>query len=121
MDDMYKAYFDSMPCYLSVQDRELKIVEANERFVKNFGDPTGHYTGAGPLESRNVGLRVMMFNNRNPRNRQRPPKGIWNRRKPKKEFGSWNAECGKQETAPAVVTLGRDYGSAGRAYACDLV
>ncbi|MBC8425725.1 PAS domain-containing sensor histidine kinase [bacterium] len=43
MEDMYKAYFDSMPCYLSVQDSELKIVEANERFVKNFGDPTGRY------------------------------------------------------------------------------
>jgi len=43
MEDMYKAYFDSMPCYLSVQDREFKIVEANERFVKNFGDPTGRY------------------------------------------------------------------------------
>ena len=43
MEDMYKAYFESMPCYLTVQDRELKIVEANERFVRNFGDPTGRY------------------------------------------------------------------------------
>ena len=41
--DTYKGYFDSMPCYLSVQDRDLKIIEANERFVKNFGDPTGRY------------------------------------------------------------------------------
>jgi PAS domain S-box-containing protein len=41
--ETYKEYFDSMPCYLSVQDRDLKIIEANERFVKNFGDPTGRY------------------------------------------------------------------------------
>ena len=43
MTDTYKGYFDCMPCYLSVQDRDLKIVEANERFIKNFGDPTGRY------------------------------------------------------------------------------
>jgi PAS domain S-box-containing protein len=41
--DTYKEYFDSMPCYLSVQDRDLKIIEANARFIKNFGDPTGRY------------------------------------------------------------------------------
>ena len=39
----YKDYFDSMPCYLSVQDRDLKIIDANDRFVKNFGDPSGRY------------------------------------------------------------------------------
>ena len=43
MTDTYKDYFDSMPCYLSVQDRDLKIIEANELFVKNFGDPSGRY------------------------------------------------------------------------------
>jgi PAS domain S-box-containing protein len=43
MTDTYKDYFDSMPCYLSVQDRDLKIIEANDRFVKNFGDPSGRY------------------------------------------------------------------------------
>jgi len=43
MTDTYKEYFDSMPCYLSVQDRDLKIIQANQRFVKNFGDPTGRY------------------------------------------------------------------------------
>ncbi|MCP4571223.1 MAG: PAS domain-containing sensor histidine kinase [bacterium] len=41
--DTYREYFDAMPCYLSVQDRDLKIIEANERFVKNFGDPSGRY------------------------------------------------------------------------------
>jgi PAS domain S-box-containing protein len=43
MEDTYKTYFDSMPCFLSVQDRNLRIIEANQRFVKNFGDPTGRY------------------------------------------------------------------------------
>jgi PAS domain S-box-containing protein len=43
METTYKTYFDAMPCYLTVQDRELRIVEANERFVRNFGDPTGRH------------------------------------------------------------------------------
>jgi PAS domain S-box-containing protein len=41
--DTYRGYFDSMPCYLSVQDRDLKIVDANERFTRNFGDFAGRY------------------------------------------------------------------------------
>jgi PAS domain S-box-containing protein len=43
MTDTYKDYFESMPCFLSVQDRELKIIAANERFVRNFGDPEDRY------------------------------------------------------------------------------
>ncbi|MFH1844365.1 MAG: PAS domain-containing sensor histidine kinase [bacterium] len=43
MDDLYKTYFDSMPCYLSIQDRNFKIIDANERFRKNFGDHEGRY------------------------------------------------------------------------------
>ena len=27
MTATYKGYFDAMPCYLSVQDRDLRIVE----------------------------------------------------------------------------------------------
>ncbi len=42
-EETYRGYFDAMPCYLSIQDRDLKIVDANERFVKNFGDPSGRY------------------------------------------------------------------------------
>ncbi len=41
--DIYHQYFDSMPCYLTVQDRDLKIIDANERFIKNFGDHEGRY------------------------------------------------------------------------------
>ncbi len=43
MDDTYKHYFHSMPCYLTVQDRDLKIIDANERFVRSFGDFVGRY------------------------------------------------------------------------------
>ena len=43
MDDVFQNYFDSMPCFLTVQERDLKIVHANSRFVKNFGDPDGRY------------------------------------------------------------------------------
>jgi len=41
--DTYRDYFESMPCFLSVQDRDLKIIAANERFVRNFGDPEDRY------------------------------------------------------------------------------
>ena len=43
MDNVYKNYFDSMPCYLSVQDRDLRIVETNQRFRDHFGDWEGRY------------------------------------------------------------------------------
>jgi PAS domain S-box-containing protein len=43
MDETYQSYFESMPCYLSVQGRDLKIIRANRRFVENFGDPAGRY------------------------------------------------------------------------------
>ena len=32
-----------MPCYLSVQDAELRVIETNERFKRDFGDITGEY------------------------------------------------------------------------------
>jgi len=43
MDNLYKNYFQSMPCFLSVQDRELKIIEANDLFRDNFGEHEGRY------------------------------------------------------------------------------
>ena len=43
MEKIFQNYFDSMPCFLSVQDRGLKIIHANERFITNFGDPEGRY------------------------------------------------------------------------------
>lgn len=37
MDDIYQRYFQAMPCYLTVQNRDLKIVDANQRFKEDFG------------------------------------------------------------------------------------
>jgi len=38
LDNDYKSYFDLMPCYLTVQDRDLRVIEANARFRKDFGE-----------------------------------------------------------------------------------
>jgi PAS domain S-box-containing protein len=43
MDNIYQTYFDAMPCFLTVQDRDFRIIDANERFVRNFGDYKGRY------------------------------------------------------------------------------
>ena len=42
-DDLYRTYFDAMPCFLTVQDRDLRIINANERFVTNFGSFDGRF------------------------------------------------------------------------------
>lgn len=43
MENIYKQYFDAMPCFLTVQDRNFRIIDANNRFLKNFGDYEGRY------------------------------------------------------------------------------
>ena len=43
MELPYRQYFESLPCYLTVQDRAFKIVEANNRFRRDFGDFEGRY------------------------------------------------------------------------------
>jgi PAS domain S-box-containing protein len=43
MDSAYKTYFDSMPCFVSVQDADLRIVDVNKRFVSNFGEHEGRF------------------------------------------------------------------------------
>jgi len=43
MDTLYRKYFDLMPCYLTVQDRELKLIHANQRFRDSFGEIEGRY------------------------------------------------------------------------------
>jgi PAS domain S-box-containing protein len=43
MEEVYKSYFDSMPCFLTVQDRDLRVIHANERFRQNFGSTEGRY------------------------------------------------------------------------------
>jgi PAS domain S-box-containing protein len=38
---LYKSLFDEVPCYLTVLDRNLRIVRANRAFVNEFGDQIG--------------------------------------------------------------------------------
>jgi len=41
MQQKYRALFEQVPCYISVQNRNLKITDANHRFVADFGDGLG--------------------------------------------------------------------------------
>jgi len=43
MDLDYRQLFDAMPCFLSVQDRDFRILDANQRFRECFGDFEGRY------------------------------------------------------------------------------
>jgi len=43
MDDIYKNYFNSMPCYLTIQDKSLRLIDANEKFRTEFGEIDGRY------------------------------------------------------------------------------
>lgn len=38
MNDMFQSYFDSMPCYITVQDRNFHVIQANRLFRDDFGD-----------------------------------------------------------------------------------
>ncbi len=38
MENPYRRYFDAMPCYLTVHDRDFRIIDANQRFRDDFGD-----------------------------------------------------------------------------------
>ena len=38
LQNKYRMLFDEAPCYVSVQDRDLRITEANRRFRSDFGD-----------------------------------------------------------------------------------
>ncbi|WP_018125814.1 hybrid sensor histidine kinase/response regulator [Desulfovibrio oxyclinae] len=37
----FQQLFDEVPCYISVQDRNLRITRANRRFKEDFGDEIG--------------------------------------------------------------------------------
>jgi PAS domain S-box-containing protein len=43
MNDIYKKYFEAMPCYLTVQDKSLRLIDANEKFQKEFGEIDGRF------------------------------------------------------------------------------
>ena len=37
----YRQYWEEMPCYLSLHDREFAIIDGNRRFRRDFGDCVG--------------------------------------------------------------------------------
>jgi PAS domain S-box-containing protein len=43
MELPYQRYFDALPCYATVQDRDFMVITANARFVKDFGDYRGRH------------------------------------------------------------------------------
>lgn len=43
MNEAASAWRDVIPCYVSVQDRHLRIVETNEAFRHDFGDAIGEH------------------------------------------------------------------------------
>jgi histidine kinase len=43
MDDRYERYFQEMPCYLSIHDRNFRIIDANRRFSSDFGERIGDF------------------------------------------------------------------------------
>ncbi|MEW6015192.1 MAG: PAS domain-containing sensor histidine kinase [Candidatus Zixiibacteriota bacterium] len=43
MNDLFKSYFDSMPCYITVQDRDFHVVQANRLFRDDFGEVEGRF------------------------------------------------------------------------------
>jgi PAS domain S-box-containing protein len=43
MELPYQQYFDAMPCYVSVQNRDFRVITANARFRRAFGDFHGRH------------------------------------------------------------------------------
>ena len=43
MEIPYQHFFDEMPCYVTVQDVDLKILHVNRRFREDFGEPEGAF------------------------------------------------------------------------------
>ncbi len=39
--ERYRLLFEEVPCYISIQDKDLRVVEANRRFREDFGDFPG--------------------------------------------------------------------------------
>jgi PAS domain S-box-containing protein len=43
MGDRYEQYFQEMPCYMSIHDRDFRIINANRRFRSDFGEAIGDF------------------------------------------------------------------------------
>lgn len=39
----YRQYFDALPCYITIQNRDLNLIDANEQFRRDFGDIEGRF------------------------------------------------------------------------------
>jgi PAS domain S-box-containing protein len=42
-ESQYHRYWEEMPCYLSVHDRDFRIIDGNRRFREAFGERIGQY------------------------------------------------------------------------------
>jgi PAS domain S-box-containing protein len=42
-ESRYRQYWEEMPCYLSVHDRDFRIIDGNRRFRNDFGDRIGEF------------------------------------------------------------------------------
>ena len=43
MENLYKTCFESLPCYLTIQDRDLRLIAVNTKFRNEFGDIDSGY------------------------------------------------------------------------------
>jgi PAS domain S-box-containing protein len=43
MDDRHEQYFQEMPCYLSIHDKDFRIIDANRLFRSDFGERIGDF------------------------------------------------------------------------------
>jgi len=43
LESRYHRYWEEMPCYLSVHDRDFRIIDGNRRFREDFGERLGQY------------------------------------------------------------------------------
>ncbi|NIO27744.1 MAG: PAS domain-containing protein [Candidatus Latescibacteria bacterium] len=43
MKELYHRLFEELPCYVSVQDRDLRLIAVNSMFRRDFGGKPGAY------------------------------------------------------------------------------
>jgi PAS domain S-box-containing protein len=43
MSDAYQQYFNALPCYVTIVDRDFKIIRANDSFQRDFGEFEGRH------------------------------------------------------------------------------
>ncbi len=43
MENIYRQYFEQMPCYVTIQDQNLRIIDTNKKYRDDFGQAIGRY------------------------------------------------------------------------------